>query len=206
MTNGHEEHDHDDHDAEAGEHEHHHTLDWATELQAMRDDAAHFYVDHFDWRGAEPPAGFKGPRYYPPDEGWRLAAALDRSAPGSGQKVTLATSTGQLREMVQAGDLVFDANGEQRLTAFLTHDSEGYEMLFVPFRDGTSGIETYGAGRYVEVPYEEDANQFELDFNLAYNPSCVYSSAYDCPYPPASNRLTIDIPAGEMLPVPGPAH
>src|SRR5688572_12050090 len=120
MSHEHDEHgDHGDHDAHGdGEHEHAHTFDWQAELEAMRDEATHFYRDHFDWRGHGPPPGFAGPRFYPPDGDWRLAARLDRDAEGAGRKVTLATSTGQLREMQQVGDLVFEVeSAEFRLTA-----------------------------------------------------------------------------------------
>ena len=74
--------------------------------------------------------------------------------------------------------------------------------VFVPFRDATSGSETYGAGRYVEVSFDSEAQDepLELDFNYAYNPSCVFSPAYDCPYPPRQNLLTVPIRAGEKLP------
>ena len=97
-------------------------------------------MDHFDWKGHGPPPGFDGPRYYPPAEDWRLVARLDRSVAGAGDQVTLATSTGKLREMAIAGDLVFDAEGqEHRLRSFVTHSEEGYDVLFVPFRDATSG-------------------------------------------------------------------
>ena len=97
----HEEHGHDDHDHEGHgeEHEHHHTFDWKTEVEAMREEAAHFYVDHFDWKGQQPPAGFTGPKYFDLDEDWRLLARLDREAEGAGDPVTLATSTGLLRQM-----------------------------------------------------------------------------------------------------------
>jgi len=206
MTDEHEhdhsdhEHDHDEHEHEH-EHEHVHTYDWATELEMLRADAAHFYEHQFDWRGQQPPPGYLGPRWFPPAPDFRLAARIDRHAQGAGDHVQLATSTGQLRHMEQIGDLVFEYGGsEHRLTAFLTQGHEGVEQLFVPFRDATSGKETYGAGRYIDMPYEDGEEQIELDFNFAYNPSCVYSPAYDCPYPPAQNKLSIAIPAGERLP------
>src|SRR5215211_7212776 len=142
----HHEHDGHDHEGHGAEDEHVHTFDWRTEVKAMRDEAAHFYLDHFDWKGQQPPSGFTGPKYFELSEDWRLIAHLDREADGAGDPVTLATSTGLLRQMQQAGDLVFEVGGaEHRLTAFLTQDSEGYDMLFVPFRDATSGMETYGA-------------------------------------------------------------
>jgi uncharacterized protein (DUF1684 family) len=181
-------------------HHEHHGHDWRSELLALRRAAAHYYRHQFDFHGHRPPDGWDGPRYYPPAERWRLVARLDHDVPGAGQVVKLATSTGQLRDMTVAGELVFEASGERRLMAYLSYDAQGSEELFVPFRDETSGTETYGAGRYLEVPYEPGQDEFELDFNDAYNPSCAYSPAYDCPYPPPGNRLSIAVTAGEKLP------
>jgi uncharacterized protein (DUF1684 family) len=196
-----DEHDHSDHDHD---HEHHHTFDWQTELEALRTAAAHYYEHQFDWRGHNPPEGFDGPKYFTPDPAWRLAARLDSTVAGAGDHAEIATSTGQVRQMHVAGDLVFDVDGaEHRLTSFVSQGADGAEVLFVPFRDATSGHETYGAGRYVEVPLDPDADEaepLELDFNYAYNPSCVYSAAYDCPFPPRQNQLTIPVRAGEKLP------
>ena len=198
-------HDHEhEHEHDHGD-EHEHAYDWAGELEAYRHEARHFYQHGFDWRGHQPPPGFEGPKWYPPDPEWRVEARLDREAPGTGDRVTLTTSTGQQREMAIAGQLVFEAGGkEQRLTAYLSHGHEGGHSLFVPFRDATSGGETYGAGRYVEAPYadtdDDEYDAVELDFNYAYNPTCVYSPAYDCPFPPPGNRLDVPIRAGERMP------
>jgi uncharacterized protein len=187
-------------------HDHEHEIDWATELGILRENARHFYVHQFDWKGHEPPPGFAGPRYYEPDEALRKLALLDKSIAGAGDPVQLATSTGQLRDMTIAGDLVFEHDGaEHRLLAFLTHSHEGYESLFVPFRDATSGRETYGAGRYLDIPLEDDDGPIELDFNFAYNPSCVFSPAYDCPFPPPRNKLNVAVRAGERMPFEKPS-
>ena len=43
----------------------------------------------------------------------------------------------------------------------------------MPFLDATSGSESYGAGRYLDL-YPEADGTYVLDFNLAYHPSCVY--------------------------------
>jgi uncharacterized protein len=183
-------------------HEHSQAHDWQAQLEALRHEAMHYYQHGFDWRGHGPPEGFTGPQFFPPAAEWRFNARLDRQAPGAGDEVTLPTSTGQLRQMSVAGQLVFTADGrEQRLTAYRTHSHPGEpESLFVPFRDATSGNETYGAGRYVDVPFDPDGEQVELDFNYAYNPSCVFSPAYDCPFPPPGNRLDIAVRAGERMP------
>ena len=71
--------------------------------------------------------------------------------------------------------------------------------LFVPFLDQTSGTETYGAGRYLDIEPDEDGT-YALDFNLAYHPSCVYDVRFSCPLTPAENRLDTRIEAGERLP------
>ena len=202
MTEHHD-HEHDDGDEHGAEHEHHHQpYDWQAELLAMRQAAAHYYEHQFDWRGHTPPEGFDGPRYFDPAPDWRLIARLDADVPGAGDHAEIATSTGQVRQMHVAGDLVFDKDGaEHRLTSFVS-ERDGYEVLFVPFRDATSGTETYGAGRYVEAPFDSEAKDdpVELDFNYAYNPSCVFSPAYDCPFPPPQNRLSVPVRAGERLP------
>ena len=71
--------------------------------------------------------------------------------------------------------------------------------LFVPFSDLTSGAETYAAGRYMELD-PTPTGIYVVDFNVAYHPYCYYSPEFDCPYPPAENRLTTPIRAGERLP------
>ena len=69
-------------------------------------------------------------------------------------------------------------------------------MLFIPFRDLTSGQETYASGRYIDLA-ENTSGAYELDFNRAYNPYCAYNSAFSCPIPPAENTLALAIRAGE---------
>ncbi|HEV8562979.1 MAG TPA: DUF1684 domain-containing protein, partial [Actinophytocola sp.] len=77
-------------------------------------------------------------------------------------------------------------------------DESDDESLFVPFLDRTSGTETYGAGRYLDLDPEEDGT-YTLDFNFAYHPSCVYDPRFSCPLTPPENRLPIRIEAGERL-------
>jgi uncharacterized protein (DUF1684 family) len=69
--------------------------------------------------------------------------------------------------------------------------------LFLAFADATSGIETYGAGRYLDVKKVPAATSIELDFNLAYNPYCAYNENFSCPFPPKENVLKVAILAGE---------
>jgi hypothetical protein len=73
------------------------------------------------------------------------------------------------------------------------------DHLFIPFTDATSGEETYESGRYIDLDIKDIVNdRFTIDFNKAYNPYCAYvSGRYNCPIPPAENRLAIAIHAGE---------
>ena len=175
---------------------------WLQELEETREESRDYYLNEFNWRGAREPAGFEGPRYYPPDERWRVKAHLDRNAPHTGQRVELQTSIGDIRELDTYGTFVFEVDGqEQRLTAFtMVPQHPDHDELFVPFRDATTGAETYGAGRYMDVPRIE-GNEYILDFNRAYNPLCAYSPRYNCPYPPPQNHLKVAIRAGEKTPV-----
>src|SRR5207244_1569192 len=84
---------------------------------------------------------------------------------------------------------------------------EGYAGgLFVPFKDQTSGKETYGAGRYLldtiksaDLGSDFATNEVVLDFNYAYHPSCTYDPIWVCPLAPPDSRLSIPVRAGERL-------
>lgn len=138
-------------------------------------------------------AAFKGLSYFPYDPAFAARARVDRA---QGHKhVSIGTSTGDVREYHEACQLVFVVDGkEQRLTGYVSHGRE--EELFIPFRDATSGVESYGAARYLEIPAPE-GDEAIVDFNLAYNPYCAYSEAYSCPLPPRENWLAVAIRAGE---------
>ncbi len=77
--------------------------------------------------------------------------------------------------------------------------------LFVPFRDATSGTETYGGGRYLLDTVKgsdlgTESGRLVLDFNFAYNPSCSYDPRWVCPLSPPANRLPRPVRAGEQMP------
>ena len=105
------------------------------------------------------------------------------------------TSTGDRRTYSRAGRFVFIVDGQECSLSLYSHDDPS--SLFLPFRDATSGKETYGAGRYLDLTVEIDG-QIDLDFNLAYNPLCAYNEGWSCPIPPVENWLTVPIHAGEL--------
>lgn len=144
---------------------------------------------------------FGGLKYYPPDLAFRVEAEL---VPFDAPRVVMLGSTkGDSRRQLRYGELRFRILGEEcRLIAFKDADDPDGAELFVPFRDSTSGSETYGAGRYLEVAEETASagpHKVILDFNLAYSPWCAYNAGYSCTLPPPENTLHVAIVAGELL-------
>lgn len=78
--------------------------------------------------------------------------------------------------------------------------------IFLPVRDGSAGDATYGAGRYLLDTVKgadlgrDESDRWVVDLNFAYNPSCVYDYRWVCPLAPATNRLAVATPVGELLP------
>jgi uncharacterized protein len=174
---------------------------WRRELEDTREEATDYFLNQFNWRGAPEPEGFEGPKWFPIDACWRVPARLDRDAPGTGARVQLQTSIGDMRDFDVYGTFVFDVDGQEgRLTAYrMVPEPLGFDELFVPFKDATTGKETYGAGRYLDIE-RHDGDEYVLDFNKAYNPLCAFSPRYNCPYPPPQNRLDMAVQAGEKVP------
>jgi uncharacterized protein (DUF1684 family) len=136
-------------------------------------------------------------RYYAPDERYSVPAALRLS--NERPIVEVPTSTGTIRRMQLVGTLNFRLDGQPMSLGALAPAGEPIQSLFVPFTDLTSGTETYKAGRYLDL-HPTSTGVYIIDFNRAYNPTCAYNESYECPYPPASNRLKVAIRAGEKLP------
>ena len=140
--------------------------------------------------------GFAGLAYFPVDPAYRLEGLkLDAYDGDEPEAFDLPTSDDDLRRAWRAGTLHFTLAG--RPLALVAYDLGG-GSLFLPFLDATSGRETYGAGRYLDLEPELDGT-FTLDFNLAYHPYCAYSPYYSCPLTPPENRLPVRIEAGERL-------
>lgn len=159
------------------------------ELRREKDD--YFRHAHDSPLSVEQRASFKGLRYLPEDAAYRFTVTLDPAAAGAVEEVEM--SDGSTNHLQRAGTVRFAVAGERvGLVAY-----EQGEELFIPFRDATSGKETYGAGRYVEAEPLGDG-RFELDFNRAYNPYCAYNDAWRCPLPPTANWLAVPIRAGEL--------
>ncbi|HET7467722.1 MAG TPA: DUF5671 domain-containing protein [Candidatus Dormibacteraeota bacterium] len=149
---------------------------------------------------------FPGLRYFDHDPTYRVHARMELG-PGDELVIDTGGEDGSIKYR-RVGKLVFRLNGEEcSLTVLgLVQYASG---LFVPFKDATSGHETYGGGRYLfDTAKDTDARVLELnagssdvtiDFNYAYNPSCVYSPLWACPLAPPENTLTVPVRAGERM-------
>ena len=207
MADEHEHHDeherHHEHDLEHDhepEHHQHRVLTYAEEVEAFRADKDDYFKngDHSPIPAAEREA-FSGLPYYAVDESLRFEELTLQPYTGDEPShFQIPTSDGKLRPAHRGGVFRFEIGGEpHQLTAYVLNDGDP-TSLFVPFLDATSGTETYGAGRYLDLEPEDDGT-YVLDFNIAYHPSCVYDVIFSCPITPPENRLPIRIEAGERL-------
>ena len=161
-------------------------------IEAQRAEKDHFFK-HSPYSPFTERSNFSGLNYYPPNPAFRYELPLQKV--DDPNLLTLQTNTGDEQNFHRLGTVSFEVDGETaQLAVYRSVDHGG---LFVPFRDATSGHETYGAGRYLE-PEAWGNDILLVDFNLAYNPYCAYSQDYSCPLPPFENHLTtVSIRAGE---------
>ncbi|MFB6119343.1 DUF1684 domain-containing protein [Halosegnis sp.] len=175
---------------------------WRRELQRHRERKDDFFASNRQSPlPREERAEFDGLAYFSPDPEYRVEANVEPL--DSAKTVMLETTVETEQEYERVARLGFEVNGERTtLVGYTSADGDG-TSLFVPFRDKTTGQQTYGAGRYMEFETEGDIREaatVTLDFNLAYHPFCAYNDAFACPLPPEENWLDIAIEAGERLP------
>ncbi len=135
-------------------------------------------------------AGFEGLHYYEPTTALVFTVPVAAVDP---EPVQVGTTTGEERTYHRVATATVNIEGTDVTLGLY---STGHPGLFLPFRDATSGKETYGAGRYLDVEPNGDGT-VTLDFNDAYAPFCAYSDAYSCALPPYDNWLEVPIRAGE---------
>ncbi len=136
-------------------------------------------------------------KYFPPDPEYAVPASLNPSTERT--PVEMVTSAGKIRKHERVGVLEFTLKGQPMTLGAYVEEGASLKRLFVPFKDMTSGTETYAAGRYLELDATA-SGVYTIDFNKAFNPYCYYNASYDCPYPPRESVLSLPIRAGERLP------
>ena len=150
------------------------------------------HVHRSHWRGAS---------WFPYDAWWRINGVVKPLASRSTFEMALAADG--VTRFTRVANVEFALRGVEYLLAL--YWLEGYGGgLWLPFGDLTNGTSTYGGGRYLYDTIKgadlgASATEFVVDFNFAYNPSCTYDDRWSCPLPPAENRLSIEVAAGERV-------
>ena len=146
---------------------------------------------------------FGGLDYWPPDRKWRVKATYHPHPPG--KTIEIVNIIGSAEQVANPGYFTFIRGGRgYRLEAV----DQGDGQLSVILADRTSGHDSYGPGRYLDVAAPDASGNAVLDFNRAYNPPCAFTEFATCPLPPRENRLDLAITAGEKKyrgPNPAPA-
>jgi len=141
---------------------------------------------------------FDSLRYFPPNPAMRVQADLTRL--DDNRIITLQTTQkGGTQQYIRWAKASFQLLGkDHELILLKPYGDASKKTLHLFFKDETSGEETYGGGRYIDI--EPGKTTCMIDFNMAFNPYCVYNSYYVCPIPPKENKLSIEIKAGEKIP------
>lgn len=141
-------------------------------------------------------------RHFQPDSTWILDGEVIFHSDTT--SIPFATSSGKIKKFEKRAIIRFTRDKESfELSAYRNilyrGNPEMESSLFIPFTDRSNGRNTYEGGRYLDISAKEIKDgKVRVDFNLCYNPYCAYSTGFNCPVPPAENRLTIEIPAGEQ--------
>ncbi len=109
--------------------------------------------------------------------------------------VQVPTVLGTTVEMKAFGRVDFDLAGET-LSLEPFADSLDDETYWLIFKDRSSGVDTYAAGRFLIAPRPNDGIM-RINFNKSYNPPCAFTAFATCPLPPQQNVLNVRIAAGE---------
>jgi uncharacterized protein (DUF1684 family) len=136
---------------------------------------------------------FKDIQRFPVNEDWKITASFEAYDPP--KVISLPTQLGTVVEEPSPGAVVFSKDEQTyRIDAV-----DSGRRLWLIFADETSGKETYGAGRYLYIDKPDSTGKTVVDFNLAYNPPCVFTKYATCSFPPKQNFLKLEITAGEKM-------
>jgi uncharacterized protein (DUF1684 family) len=153
--------------------------------------------DGSPFKGSTEP--FTGLKYFDPNPKFRIVADLEPVE--NPQMIVLQTSDSKEQRYIEYARASFNLdNVPCSLLILEVIDNGPFKgTLFLAFADQSSAIETYGAGRYLDVKKTPGATSITLDFNEAYNPYCAYAESFSCPFPPKENILNVLIAAGEKV-------
>ncbi len=175
---------------------------WRAEVEQMRADKDQFFIDHPQSPiKPEYREEFEGLAYFEPDPQFRVPARV--RVYGNPNPIELDVTAGAPIRYLRSVIFEFELRGERIQMAGYRQESAESRTIFIPFRDKTTGQQTYHRGRYMEMEPDTElinGDVVTLDFNLAYNPFCAYTETFACPLPPEENWLEVVVPAGEKNP------
>lgn len=139
-----------------------------------------------------------GHNFFPFNVNYRVEATFELVK--NTKLVEMQTSSDRIAKYDKYGIATFELNGETfQLAIYQSHRTRTMEAyknhLFLPFTDLTTGEESYGAGRYIDLEIPE-GNTIIIDFNQSYHPYCAYTTGYSCPVTPRENFLDTRVAAG----------
>ncbi len=174
--------------------------DYAAQIEKQREEKNTFFKQNSQSPlSSSQKEVFEALAYFPPDVAYRVEAIVERlSAP---ELVNMQTSTGTTQPYTKHARVTFKLQGKTHILVLLKAlrpmPGQSSKTVFLPFTDASSGRETYGAGRYLDLELGPQQTTLSIDFNLAYNPYCAYNDVYECPIPPAENYMDAPVLAGE---------
>ena len=133
--------------------------------------------------------------YYPIEKSYRVNARLERIQ--TIERINITNSDGTSDTYQKYAYALFELKNLPCELLILKPVGFGIpNTFFTAFADETSGNQTYGGGRYLDLEIGK-SDRITIDFNLAYNPYCAYVGDYSCPLPPPENVLSVAVEAGE---------
>lgn len=186
--------------AEKRYHEDQTSVDLDTVPLALRESYKWQLAKNETFKGSESPlrpkekTAFKRLSFFTPDTSFLVNARFELEL--EPKAFDMPTTANSFTKEVVYGRLYFSLKGvPQVLEVYRAHETQD-DYLFLPFFDKTSGVSTYGGGRYIDLSYPL-ADSVLIDFNKAYNPYCAYNPKYACALVPAVNTLSVAVEAGE---------
>lgn len=139
--------------------------------------------------------------FYPATSKARITASFQPTR--DSEPFDMPTYSGLTRKYRKYGEATFSWGGQKTTLSLyenlsLLSNPDFKDYLFLPFKDETNGVTTYGGGRYINMSKADaEDGSITIDFNKCYNPYCAYSDGFNCPVPPRENNLPFEVHAGE---------
>jgi uncharacterized protein (DUF1684 family) len=171
------------------------------EISEYREKRDRFFKEHPRSPLDDPQRGnFKELAYYPIDPKYRFEGEIELykyHIMNPKYYANFLTNKGIKKRYIRYGSFHFRLEGKEYTMEL--YKSPGSDHLFIPFRDKTNENVTYKGGRYLDAEIIMPGYKTVIDFNMAYNPSCVYNEKYICIIPPDENNFDVEIRAGEKM-------